>query len=246
MADGLALWNAPVSTCSQKVRLILAEKGLPWEDRRIRFDANEHLSDWYLAVNPNGVVPTLVHDTTVVPDSSVIGEYLEDAFPDAPALRPRDPAGAARVRAWRQFIDEVPTTAIRPPSFNFAFVRIWGSLSDAAFDAHVARLPLRRHFYARMGRHGFSEADITEAKERLALTLDRMERALADGGRYLCGAYSLADAAVTASIVRMADIGLAAMWDRHPQVAAWFERIQARQSFAAAYYPGSRDITPSC
>lgn len=247
VADGLALWNSPISTCSQKVRLVLAEKGLPWEDRRIRFDANEHLADWYLAINPNGVVPTLVHDRTIVPDSSVIGEYLEDVFPNAGTpLRPRDPAAASAVRAWRQFIDEVPTPAIRPPSFNHAFVRIWAGLDDAAFEAHVSRLPLREHFYRKMGRRGFDDAAITEARERLALTLDRMARTLADGRAYLCGDYSLADAALTPTLVRMEDIRLASLWDRHRDVAAWYDRIRARPAFAVAYYPGTRDISPAC
>ena len=90
---------------------------MSWTDRIIFFAKGDNLSDWYLKLNPNGVVPTLVHNGSVVTDSSVINEYLDDVFPDCP-LRPRDPVELAHMRTWRQYIDEVPTTAIRYPSFN--------------------------------------------------------------------------------------------------------------------------------
>ena len=58
----LELYNFSQSTCSLKVRICLEEKGPAWIDRRLVSKNHEHLSDWYLKLNPNGVVPTLVHD----------------------------------------------------------------------------------------------------------------------------------------------------------------------------------------
>ncbi|MEM1103907.1 MAG: glutathione S-transferase family protein, partial [Pseudomonadota bacterium] len=80
----LALYHSPYSTCSQKVRLCLAEKGLDYEKRDVDLARQEHLTEAYLALNPNGVVPTLVHDDAVVIDSSVICEYLDEVFPETP------------------------------------------------------------------------------------------------------------------------------------------------------------------
>ena len=94
----LELFNYPQSTCSQKVRLVLAEKQLEWTSRHLAIDKGEQLEDWYLKINPNGVVPTLVHDGAPVHDSSVINEYLEDVFPARP-VRPADPLGCAHMRA---------------------------------------------------------------------------------------------------------------------------------------------------
>lgn len=241
----LELYNSPISTCSQKVRLVLAEKGLAWEDRRISFAAGDHLSPWYLKLNPNGVVPTLVVDGEPIVDSSVINEYLEDAFPAVP-LRPADLLARARLRAWRQYIDEVPTPAIRVPSFNAYFVPIWSQLSEAQFAAYCDRLPLRKHFYQRMGRTGFSPQDVEDALEKLRQTLGRMEAALAHGP-WLNGAdYSLADVSVTPTLVRMEDLGLDRLWAELPGVTDWYRRIQARPAFAVAYYPGTRDLGPAC
>src|ERR1700757_5224041 len=113
----LELFNSPVSTCSQKVRMTLWEKELPWQERPIIFRNNDHLSDWHLAINPNGVVPTLIHDGKHIIDSALINEHLDHVLPERP-LRPLDPRDLAHMRTWRQYLDEVPAVAIRYPSFN--------------------------------------------------------------------------------------------------------------------------------
>ena len=241
----LELYNAAVSTCSQKVRLVLAEKGLDWVDRRINFARRDHLSDWYLRLNPNGVVPTLVDDGTPIVDSSVISEYLDEKHPDVP-LRPQDLKRRAQMRAWRQFLDEVPTVAIRAPSFNAHFVKIWAELSSDEFRAYTDRLPLRKHFYRKMTQRGFDADAIEESRDRLSVTLDRMERALADGPWLLGDAFTLADVSVVPTIVRMEDLGMQDFWVSRPHVADWYERVQARPAFAKAYYSGSRDLSPDC
>ena len=78
----LELYHHNLSVCAQKVRLALAEKGLDWEDRHVDLMKSEHLTPDYLALNPKGVVPTLVHDGKPVIESTIILEFLEDAFPE--------------------------------------------------------------------------------------------------------------------------------------------------------------------
>ena len=67
----LELYHANHSTCSQKVRLCMAEKGLKYKSHLIDLGAKEQLDPEYLKINPNGVVPSLVHDGLIVIDSSV-------------------------------------------------------------------------------------------------------------------------------------------------------------------------------
>lgn len=150
------------------------------------------------------------------------------------------------MRAWRQFIDEVPTPAIRYPSFNAYFVPIWQKLSEEEFAAYARRLPLRKHFYRHMGRGGFGKEAIDEALEKLRQTLERMEKALAAGPWLVGDQYTLADVSITPTIVRMEDLGLGNMWGDLPAVTGWYRRIQARPNFSTAYMPGSRDLGPSC
>ena len=59
----------------------------------------------YLKLNPKGVVPTLVDDDAVIRESTVICEYLDEAFPDPPTT-PSDPAGRAEMRLWTKQVDE--------------------------------------------------------------------------------------------------------------------------------------------
>jgi glutathione S-transferase len=241
----LELYHAPISTCSQKVRLVLAEKGLVWKSNLIVFSTGDHLTEDYLKLNPNGVVPTLIDAGDPIIDSSVINEYLEDVYPEVP-VRPKDAKGTARMRAWRQFIDEIPTPAIRYPSFNAYFVPIWQKLSEEEFAAHARRLPLRKHFYRHMGRGGFDKQAIDEALDKLRQTLERMEKALAEGPWLVGDQYTLADVSITPTIVRMEDLGLGDMWSDLPGVTDWYRRIRARPNFSTAYMPGSRDLGPSC
>ena len=79
----LTLYHANHSTCSQKVRLCLAEKRLEWTSKLINLATNEHLTPEYLALNPNGVVPTLVHDGAVIRDFVEGADLLQDLNLDA-------------------------------------------------------------------------------------------------------------------------------------------------------------------
>jgi len=239
----LILYNWPTSTCSQKVRLVLAEKGLPFVDHRLDSSSAENLSEWYLKLNENGVVPTLMHGGRAIIDSSVITEYLDEFFPE-PALRPQDLYQRARMRAWRQFIDEVPTSAIRVPSYNRYIRHKWKGLSQAEFDRLVDKRTVRKQFYQSMGRDGSSAQDEEAAIDKLRETVRRMERALTAGPWIMGELYTLADVCLIPTIVRMADIGLGDVWGSTSLVADWYIRVQERPSFARAFYPGSRYGAP--
>lgn len=238
----LTLYNAPQSTCSQKVRICLAEKGLAFQDVRLDIGkGKEHLKPEYLKLNPNGVVPTLVDDGKVILDSSVICEYLDEAYP-AVRLSPEAPAERARMRAWMRYLEEVPTAAVRVPSFNMAFLPRFAGLDGAAFEAQEAGpRPIRKHFYRRMGPNGFKKEDVDASLEQLGATCARMDAALASGPWLLGQMYSLADIIVAPLIDRMADLGYSSLWEgKHPRVADWYQRMKARPAFQTAFYPGTR------
>src|ERR1700754_5021358 len=91
----LALYHNDMSLCAQKVRVGLAEKKLDWESRHLVLRAAEHQQPWYLELNRRAVVPTLIDGEKVIPESNVILEYLDEAYP-APALAPRDRRGCPR------------------------------------------------------------------------------------------------------------------------------------------------------
>ena len=116
------LYNAPQSTCSQRVRFVLNAKKLAFDEHKLDLFSGDQLKPDYLAINPNGVVPTLVHDGAVIIDSAVIIEYLDEIRPIEIRFTPEDAVERATMRSMMRYIDEIPTPAVRIPSYNLAFL----------------------------------------------------------------------------------------------------------------------------
>jgi glutathione S-transferase len=223
--------------------MVLHEKGVPFDEVRIDLGKKEQLKPEYLAINPNGVVPTLVDDGTPIVESSVICEYLDEKYPQN-SLVPDDLIERARMRAWMHYIEEVAVGAIRVPSFNRAFLYRFEGQDQKQFEMNeIGPRPVRRELFQRMGSpKGFSKGEIDRSLEQLSETCRRMDAAVATKGPWLMGEqFTLADVLVMPSIDRMADLGLSNIWDgKYPGVNAWYEHLQARPAFKATYSPGSR------
>jgi glutathione S-transferase len=235
------LYNAPQSTCSQRVRFVLNAKGLAFDEVKLDLLAGDQLKPDYLKLNPNGVVPTLDHHGNIVIDSSVIIEYLDEVEPKEENFTPKHPVARAQMRTLMRFIDEMPAAAVRVPTFNLAFLPRFAAMSEEEFLAFAESKPLRKEFMLAMGRKGFPEKEMNAALDRLARTLTRMENEIAaSGGPWLLGGHiTLADVAVMPSIVRMADLGLDTMWREKPAIARWYDAIRAHRAFKPTYYFGS-------
>ena len=90
----IELYHNDMSVCAQKVRFTLVEKKLAWEGHHLNLRAGDQQEPEYLKLNPNAVVPTLVDNGNIIIESTVINEYLDDAY-----LEPRlKPVGCARAR----------------------------------------------------------------------------------------------------------------------------------------------------
>jgi glutathione S-transferase len=234
------LYNAPQSTCSQRVRFVFNTKGLPFERVDLNLAAGDQLKPDYLKLNPNGVVPTLDHDGQIVIDSTVIIEYLDEVEAEK-SFTPEDPVKRARMRALMHYIDEMPAAAVRVPTFNLCYVPGFQKLSREDFMALAESKPLRREFMLAMGQTGFPKAEVDAALGRLRRSYERMEAEIEkSGGPWLLGKdITLADVAVMPTLVRMDDLGMSG-WQDLPRVVAWFDNIRAHPSFKPTYYPGSQ------
>src|ERR1700761_8174978 len=157
------LYNAPQSTCSQRVRFVLNAKNLSFAEVKLDLLAGDQMKPDYLKLNPNGVVPTLDHDGAIVIDSSVIIEYLDEIAPEHARFTPADPAKRAHMRSLMRFIDEMPAAAVRVPTFNLAFLPRFQAMTPDAFAAFAESKPLRKEFMLKMGQTGFPQKDMDEA-----------------------------------------------------------------------------------
>lgn len=105
----LRLYNTAVSSPSYRVRIALGLKGLTYEYVAVDLKARAHKAAEYVALNPQGLLPTLEADGVALTQSGAIIEWLDETFP-SPPLFPRDPVLRARVRA----IASVVATDIAP------------------------------------------------------------------------------------------------------------------------------------
>jgi glutathione S-transferase len=230
----LELYHGRTSTCAQKARLVLAEKGLEWKGHLMTLRGDQ-LDPAYLKLNPNGVVPTLIHDGNVVIESAVIMHYLDEVFPK-PALMPEAPLARAKARMFIKLVDEYVQNAAFIISFATSN-RLWAAaLSPAAREEAIAQSPDPERAAVRfdLAEKGLGSAFVPDAIRRFATLLDWTEAAMAQGP-YLAGAaYSLADVVVTPYVERLDRLRLASMWDKHPGVAAWYDRVRARPSYVEA------------
>ena len=235
------LYNAPQSTCSQRVRFVLNAKDVPFAEEKLDLLAGDQLKPEYLKLNPNGVVPALDHDGNIVIDSSVIIEYLDEAIPERAGFTPRDPVKRAAMRSLMRFIDEMPAGAVRVPTFNLAFLPRFAAMSEDEFAAFAESKPLRKEFMMAMGRKGFPQKEMDGALGRLRRSYERMDESIKDtGGPWLLGKnITLADIAVMPALVRMADLNRESDWADLPRVVKWYEMIRAEPAFKPTYYPGS-------
>jgi glutathione S-transferase len=228
----LTLYHNDMSSCAQKVRLCLAEKGLKWENKHLDLRAGEHQQDWYVKLNPRAVVPTLVDGDIVVPESNVINEYIDERFPDPP-LSPADPFGRAKMRLWTKQLDEgVHDAGIAVISFALAFRHQYTAKGDAGKQMlESIPDPIKRERRRDVIEKGLDSPFFRIAIGRILELFRDMERALEKHPWLVGDRYTIADAAFTPYVVRLEHLDILPLIDRTPRVADWYRRLKARPSF---------------
>jgi glutathione S-transferase len=234
--SGLFLHHGATSVCSIKVRLVLAEKALAWDGDVLNLQRGDQHRPEYARLNPNEVVPTLVHDGRVVIESTLIMEYVDESFP-TPPLMPPDPYSRAVARHWMKKVDDYLHASCSTITFATANRKALLRKSPEELEAHLASVPdpAYRERQRLSIAHGLAAPHVAQAVRNYDKYVREMEATLA-GQPYLAGNdYSLADAAATPYLNRAEMLGLERLWsERRPHAAAWLARVRARPSFDAA------------
>jgi glutathione S-transferase len=197
------LYHMPLSPYARKVRLVLAEKRLPFE---LRLEKVWERRPEYLELNPAGTVPTLVEDNgLVVPDSSVICEYLDEAYPESSLM-------------GRTLAERIE-------------VRRLASWFDGKFAAEVTHNLYGEKFLRRLTRRGNPDpAAIRTGYTAVRYHLDYIGW-LAETRKWLAGsALSLADFAAAAHLSTLDFIG-ELDWTVSAPAKDWYARMKSRPSF---------------
>lgn len=199
----LKLYCFPRSGNSREVKIVLAEKNIPYEPVNIHTDPSIKDSPDFKKASPQGKVPAIVDGGVFMSEAFEINQYLERKYP-APALMPADEAGRESIRAFVKKIDRLLV-------LNIGLLVIECILKPKTEQREEVKAKKR--------------AEIAEG-------LRSLESMIGDKP-YLFGEYSLADVAVTPHIAALPMLG-SGIPDDCPKMKAWFQRIQARPSFAAS------------
>ena len=239
----LELYHHGSSVCAAKVRFALAEKGItPDKMHYIDILKGEQFHPDYIKINPKAVVPSLVHNDQIINESTVICDYVNDAF-DGPDLVPRDPIAKARVRIWEKAVDEQLHPACGELTFVCCHRHIVMRLGEQKLKEFLESTPdqsVTSSWKARkqeIVRLGFDAPGIEDTIRLYDGYLFKMEEAL-EKFQWLAGDdFSLADVALSPYVNRLDMLSMSGMWSggRLPRVEAWFERIKAMDTFAPSF-----------
>jgi glutathione S-transferase len=238
----LELYHYGTAVCAAKARIVLSEKRLPWKGHIVILGLDggkpqpgvltQH-DPAYLKLNPNGVVPTLVHDGRVIIESTVINEYLDDAFPEIP-LRPADPYGRAQVRLWTKRLDEGLHAAAGILMNAIGYRHRYLSMAPADFENYLSEVrdAEKRETKRQVIQHGIEAPQVVGAVQKFQRLIADMEQRLGETPWLAGHAYTLADASFTPYMYRLETLQMAELWESGaPRVTEWYARIKERPSF---------------
>jgi glutathione S-transferase len=224
------------SVCCQKVRVTMIEKGLAWEPVEVNLFKNEQYSPEYLRVNPNGVVPALVHEGRVITESTLICEYLDDVYPN-PYLIPSDPFLRADMRRWSKFVDEGLFEGITEISFSAMFRQRLRGLSEEERNVRFRNIgdPRRRDRFISTYEQGTASPFVLHGVAAYYKMFKLLEKALHERGPWILGgSISLADINLMPFTARLEFLGLLdAFTADRPAVRAWWKMVREWPSYLA-------------
>jgi glutathione S-transferase len=193
----MKLYYNPLSPNVRRVRLTAAVLGTELEEKRLDFAKGEHKNPEYLALNPNGAVPTLVDGDYVLTESRAIMQYLAAKKPES-GLLPRDEAARADVTRW-QFWDA------------------------AHFSPQMGTLAFEKIIKSMMGLGEPDGGKVQEAVNNFRRFAAVLDKRLA-GKQFIVGSsLTIADLTIASSLMyaKQADAPLA----EFPNVQSWFSRV---------------------
>src|SRR5262245_31168834 len=227
------------SSCSQKLRVFLNLKGIPWQSHPIDLPGNENFRPWFLGINPRGLVPVLVHDGAVHIESNDIIQYLEKTFPEPKLI----PAGHENeVAALLQHEDDLHLD-LRTLSFRFVFAPPGPPKPAEALKSYAENgsgtvqgltdrdKQIQIEFWQRAAKEGFTDEQARASALKFRAEFDALDKTLAREPYLMGDALSVLDIAwlIYEHRLSLAGYPFARL---HPHVHAWAERLRAMPEFA--------------
>ena len=225
---GVHLWHAEMSSCSQRVRIALAEKSIQYTSNIIDLHAGENASAEYQAIHPLGLVPAIVIDGELIIESIDIIDEVDQRYGQS-SLRPQQEKDkVVMLDLMKRADDAQPSLKLLTFEFLFSAAPPVSAEAFTQFQRNHKNAQLTQFF--RDFKKGFSHdrvlAAITKCHEDFLL----LDQLLSDGRTYLAGEeFTLADVSWSPNFHRF-DLF---QWplEQYPALSAWFARLKLRPSY---------------
>lgn len=240
----LTLFHWEPNANSGKPMLALAEKGVDYESRYLDLlNFDQHRPE-YLAINPDGTIPALVHDGRVLTESTPMMEYIDEQF-EGPALRPKDPAGRWRMRWWMRFFDAYLAPSLSMIGWSVFVGPAARQRDPKELAAAIERIPLpsRRLAWRKALFNEFTPEELEESRRRVRFGISALEAHLARHAWIAGDSYSLGD-------INGFNLGYALPLSQPahcndeatPHIMAWLRRVYQRPAARQTWAKGRTQL----
>jgi glutathione S-transferase/GST-like protein len=226
----LTLYHWEPNANSGKPILAACEKGVEFASHYIDLLGFDQHSPEYLKINPNGTIPSMVHDGVLVPESTAMMEYIDAAF-DGPPLRPVDPFERWRMRWWCRFFDQFLGPSVSMFGWKFFVGPAMAQRDPQELKERIERIPLkeRRIAWSKAIYGTFSPQELAESGRRIAFGAAQVEAALAERPWLAGESYSIADMVGFSMMAGLPVMNAEVANDtKAPHLMEWLRKIYAR------------------
>jgi len=240
---GLHLLHHPAAACSKKVRIFLNVKGIDWESHIVDITSGENYSEWFLGVNPRGLIPVLVDDGVVHIESNDILMYLESKFSGSAPGPDLIPAGGESDMELRLKHENSLHMDLRTLVFRFYFPGKSPSKPEGALEkyrdtgsgtvggAKDQEKSVQIDFWETVSREGITDEAARKSALKFRAAFDELEARLEDNPYLLGDALSILDVAWFIYTDRLILAGYP-ISRLHPLIDQWFNKLSERPEFS--------------
>lgn len=241
---GLHLFHFHTSSCSQKTRLVLTVKGVSWDSHLVDLRNQENYTQWFLGINPRGLLPVLVDDGQVHIESNDIIEYLDGKFPNPPLV----PEGKAELAHELLDQEEDLHLDLRTLTFRFMFpptgkppkdpesLEVYKKHNGTVQGQKDPEKAVQLGFWQEAAKQGITDEKVRESVARFHTALTELDAILEEQPLILGNHLTLVDISWYIYVSRLLLCGYP-IEEQHPHVARWHASLNDRPDF-------SREVTP--
>ena len=225
---------------SGKPLFCLHEKGVPFTYHYIDMGAHEHHAAEFLAINPDGTIPAIVHDGFTMTESTPAMEYIDESFA-GPALRPEDPFRRWEMRILLSYMDNAIAPSLAMIASNRLAAPRFVGQDPAELRRKLDRIPFpeRRATWEKLMFQATPPKDIEESQRRVAEAIRRFDSLLGQRSWLAGETFSLADIGVFATFYGLPlSMEGEVNDDATPRLMRWLRDCHARPGLQAGLRMG--------